>query len=519
MLLCAPKLYILTHFFSSSAVVVLGALLFLAAPTALAEKSVSPDLIPDGIVKVRAIHSHPDYQSPWQSKSAHTVTGSGAVIEGHRILTNAHVTQDETMIEVMHENGSRAYSARLEQICHTCDLALLTVEDESFFDDVKPLKIGDLPELQSRVNVFGFPEGGESLSVTSGIVSRIEVGSYVHSMQSLLRVQIDAAINSGNSGGPVISNDRIVGIAMQARNRSENIGYIVPAPVIKHFLTDMKDGHFDGFPELGIGVQPLENEAFRTELGLKPEEGGILVIGVSKTGSGSELLHPGDILLSFDGHAVDRRGNVELRKGLRIDATHIEISKQVGEVLAVGILRDGKKKMLSIEMKRAAPLIARLGEAPAPLYYTFGGVVFQVVTDGYLKSFRSYPPYELVRYRDSLSGGPYRTTLSNEISNQREEIVVISSLLADEVNRGYEHFSNSILASVNGTSITNLAQLIQEIESSEAPYLRLVLENGAVMIFDTTEVRERNSGILEKYNVYRDRSLGSGNDAMMSQSR
>lgn len=479
----------------------------LLADPASAQPTPSPGLIPNGIVKVRAIHSHPDYESPWQSKPAHTVTGSGVVIDGNRILTNAHVTQHETMIEVMHENGSQAYSAQLIQVCHTCDLALLTVEDKSFFKDSKPLKVGDLSQLRSRVNVFGFPEGGESLSVTSGIVSRIEVGGYVHSMQSLLRVQIDAAINSGNSGGPVISGDRIVGIAMQARNRSENIGYMVPAPVIDHFLKDMDDGHFDGFPELGIAVQPLENEAFRDELGLDDERGGILVIGVSETGSGASLLNPGDILLSFDGREIDRRGNIELRKGLRVDATHIEVSKQVGETLEVQILRDGEKMKLSIEMIKPAPLIARLGGAPNPLYYTFGGVVFQVVTDGYLKSFRSYPPYELVRYRDSLVGGGYRTVLSGDAAGKREEVVVISSLLADEVNRGYENFGNSVLALVNGTRITSLAQLIQAVESNEEPYLRLVLENGAVMIFDTTKVRERNPVILKKYNVHRDRSL------------
>ena len=223
-----------------------------------ARVGISPnDLLPITIPIISHILDIIPFKVPIPFRSEGISLGSGFIINDHGyILTNAHVTQDETMIEVMHENGSRAYSARLLQICHTCDLALLTVEDENFFDDVKPLKIGGLPELQSRVNVFGFPEGGESLSVTSGIVSRIEVGGYVHSMQSLLRVQIDAAINAGNSGGPVISNDRIVGIAMQALNRSENIGYMVPPPVINHFLADVEDGHFDGFPEL---FHPGEN--------------------------------------------------------------------------------------------------------------------------------------------------------------------------------------------------------------------------------------------------------------------
>lgn len=92
-------------------------------------------------------------------------------------------------------------------VAHECDLALLSVEDESFFNDLKPLDImSDLPQLQDPVLVLGYPEGGDTVSFTQGVVSRIEVLSYVHSYNDLLALQIDAAINPGNSGGPVFIN-------------------------------------------------------------------------------------------------------------------------------------------------------------------------------------------------------------------------------------------------------------------------------------------------------------------------
>jgi hypothetical protein len=62
---------------------------------------------------------------------------------------------------------------------------------------------------------------------------------YSHGRTSLLAVQIDAAINSGNSGGPVLLKDEVVGIAFQCLTSGENIGYIIPTPVIEHFLTDL----------------------------------------------------------------------------------------------------------------------------------------------------------------------------------------------------------------------------------------------------------------------------------------
>ena len=80
-----------------------------------------------------------------------------------------------------------------------------------------------LPLLRDKVFVLGFPIGGDELSITEGVVSRIEAQSYSHSHARALAVTVDAAINSGNSGGPVVSQDtgEVVGVAFQGYAGSE----------------------------------------------------------------------------------------------------------------------------------------------------------------------------------------------------------------------------------------------------------------------------------------------------------
>ncbi len=75
------------------------------------------------------------------------------------------------------------------------DLALITTEDKEFFRNTTPLKIGKLPETEDEISVLGYPMGGKTLSVTAGVVSRIEHQRYVHSAERLLAIQVDAAIN------------------------------------------------------------------------------------------------------------------------------------------------------------------------------------------------------------------------------------------------------------------------------------------------------------------------------------
>ncbi len=181
----------------------------------LAKKKNNIRKFKNSIIKIFAMRSQPNYNQPWQNYPQRPATGSGFVISGNRILTNAHIVANQTFLMVRKPGLQKKYIAKPEVIGHECDMAILTVEDPEFFKGLKALKLGDLPELQTSVTVMGYPVGGDNISVTEGIISRIEPIIYSHSGRRLLAVQIDAAINPGNSGGPVLHNDNVVGVAFQ----------------------------------------------------------------------------------------------------------------------------------------------------------------------------------------------------------------------------------------------------------------------------------------------------------------
>ena len=213
----------------------------------------------DSVVKVYTAYSSQHPAMPWTNKAQEEATGSGFSIrhDGELcIVTNAHVVADATYVEVRKAGDARKYVATRRKVAHECDLATLTVEDARFWEGVSPLSLGAMPSLQDEVAVVGYPEGGEGVSITQGVVSRIEIQRYAHSGTSLLAVQIDAAINPGNSGGPALNADGdVVGVAFQLQQESQNIGYVIPVPTIQHFLADAVPGdpsRCAGFCSLGI---------------------------------------------------------------------------------------------------------------------------------------------------------------------------------------------------------------------------------------------------------------------------
>src|SRR4029453_1099267 len=201
------------------------------SPTATPSKAVE-----NSVVKIFATLRLPDPSKPWTKKEPNEVTASGAVISGKRILTNAHVVQYASEVQVQANQAGDKLAATVKAVAPGMDLAILELEDQKFFDCHSPLPFTKyLPDSKEPVMVYGYPTGGASLSITKGIISRIEFTGY--SLSALgLRIQIDAAINPGNSGGPAVVNDEIVGLAFSHLQSAQNIGYIIPVEEIELFL-------------------------------------------------------------------------------------------------------------------------------------------------------------------------------------------------------------------------------------------------------------------------------------------
>ena len=458
--------------------------------------------VKESIVKIYTVHKSHSYSEPWQMSGQASRTGSGCIIPGRRILTDAHVVADSTFIQVKRAGEAKRYTAEVEAVAHECDLAVLKVTDDAFFSSITPVQFGALSEVRHKVAVYGFPRGGDELCITEGVVSRVEHQHYTHSGAYLMSCQIDAAINHGNSGGPVIKDNRIVGVAFQA-DKGENIGYMVPVPVIKHFLKDIEDSKYDGIPSLAMSFQKMENPDIRRKHHMRKEQTGILVNKIYPGSPAEGILKPGDVILSVEGADVENDGTIEFRDGDRTSFMYLIQNKFIGDAVKFKILRN--KKINHVRAKLTMPMNAfRLVpneqyDAP-PTYYIIGGLVFEPLTYNLLdvwakKLGKNRILSNLVNYY--IRGEPTR---------ERRQIVVLVKVLADEINIGYHDHMCNVISHVNGKRISSMKDLVAAFESNVAEYHTVIDERGHQIILDRSKVNKSSRAILKKYKIDSNRS-------------
>ena len=455
------------------------------------------------IVKIYTVYNKHSYFRPWQMEGQRSATGSGCIIEGNRILTNAHVIADATFVQVKRAGTAKKYTAEVDIVGHECDLAILKVKDSSFFKDTAPVEIGELAEVRDEVATYGFPAGGEELAITEGVVSRVELQEYSHSYARLLSCQIDAAINPGSSGGPVIKEDKIVGVAFKAMG-GENIGYMVSVPVIDHFLEDIEDGKYDGIPGLGLSFQKIENPDMRNMYRMSEEQDGVLVNKIYPGSPAKGSLKEGDVIFSVDGINVANNGTVEFRKNERTSFEYVIQNKSITDTVGFEILRDGK--VMKLDIKLTIPvnhcrLVPHDQYDVEPIYYIVGGLVFMPLTSNYLD----------VRLMDDeyssdnlLNLFPYYD--DGEPSEERREVVVLATVLADELNVGYQDLEDIVIVKVNGKNVSELKDLVEAVEENEGRFHVFVDVMGKQIVVDREKTDERSGIILENYKVGEDRS-------------
>ena len=449
--------------------------------------------ISSSVVKIFTVSVKPNYYQPWQMRTQKFSTGSGVIINNNLILTAAHVVSNGVYLEVKKSSDPKKFIAHVKWISHDADLALLEIEDKSFFKDTKPLEIGTMPRRQDGVAVYGYPQGGNEISITQGIISRIEQTVYVHSDFDLLSLQIDAAINPGNSGGPVFDQEgKIIGIAMQSLSSADNIGYLVPTPIIKHFLDDIKDGHYDGFPDDGLYIQSMENKSLKAHYQMKGRTG-VLVTQVVPKSSSDGYIQKGDVLLAIDGINVADDATVLMHGNGRVAANYLIRSHHINDNFEATLLRNGKVLKLKIPSKPLVSLIP-FEHDKLPKYYIFGGVVFMPLSKNYLFEWgHNWTQKAPIRFVDLMKH-------ANIPSEEQKEIVFVQSVLSDRENAGYD-LSHAIVTEVNGIKIDSFKTLVNTIDKTKDSEVKISLQGGSIIILDHEKAHAANRRLLQRYGI------------------
>lgn len=453
------------------------------------------------LVRITATAVEPDYKAPWNAGVIARGIGAGFVIEGNRIMTNAHVVSNSRYLTVERDGDPNKYPATVVFVAHDCDLALITVASPSFFKNMTPLQFGGIPELESVVSAYGFPLGGERMSVTTGIVSRIDFTLYTHSsIDQHLAVQISAQINPGNSGGPVMQNAKVVGVAFQGYTGdvAQGVAYMIPTPVIQRFLKDISDGHYDKYVDLGITYSKLQNPTQRHFLGLKDDDRGVLVNTVVAAGPCGKVLKSGDVLMSIDDHAIASDANVEL-EGERVEMPEVVERKFKGDKVKLDLIRDKTPITATVVLDTVKPyLIQGHSYDHRPRYVLYGGLLFQPLN---LELIEADRPSDL-RVRHFFD-----FFVLDQIYLEHPEVIVLTNILPDPINTYSTPYRGSIVDDVNGKKIRTLADLAAALARPADRFVINLIGDGPPLVLDPKQVEGARERIKTRYNVITEQNL------------
>lgn len=465
---------------------------FLTMVAASADQSTLAAGVESSVVKLSVTKREPDFGKPWAKASPSKVSGSGVVIAGKRILTNAHVVMYASEVFVQLRQGGDQLTAKVTAIAPGIDLALVELVDPSGLDGIEPLSLSDdLPQVKSEVTVYGYPTGGDDLSVTDGIVSRIEFTSYNFGTAGL-RIQVDAPLNPGNSGGPAIQDGKIAGLVFSGMREAENIGYLIPPEEIAAFLKDAGDGHYDGIPLLFDSYQTAENDALRAYLKMGKDTTGIIITEPINDDEDYPL-KKWDVVTHIGPHAIDNQGFVDVRDGLRLKFLYYVPKLASGGEVELTIQRDGETKVIRVPVRTERDLLIPTLKDRYPEYFIFGPLVFSSASQEYIRAMGG-AGVALLAALDS----PMLKRLYDAPEEEGEELVIVATrMFPHPIIKGYDNRPHGVIAKLNGVEVKNLQHLAELLRSCTDEFVRLEMaDRNESLVFRREELVGSTEQIL-----------------------
>jgi S1-C subfamily serine protease len=461
-----------------------------APPTLPARPPASPA---DSVVKVTATLRYPDVTRPWARPKATEVVGTGVVIDGQRVLTNSHLVLYATEVHVQSRRGGDKVAAKVEAAAHDVDLAVLTVADKAFFAKRPPIaRANKLPSARDTVEVYGFPIGGDELSVTKGVVSRITYGPF----HPGLVIQVSAAVNPGNSGGPAVVDGNMVGLVFSRLQDAQNIGYVIPNEEVDLFLNSIKGGRYEGQPQehSSTEYQRLENEALRARLKLDRRTQGVLAVLPGRPEEGNPL-RDFDVVTHIGKYAIDNQGLVRLENGVRVYFLGVVPRLARGGKVPLTVLRRGKRLPVQMPVTARDNRLMSSYRGEQPSYFIHGPLAFSPVKSNAVSTYLRM---------NSLGKTPLLSRANDRVRFPGEELVVVTApWFEHKITKGYRDPAGQVLAEVNGQKVKNLRHLVEILRDCQDEFLtfRFAEQGAEVLVFRRTEMNAATEDVLEEAGI------------------
>lgn len=437
-----------------------------AAPPAQeeAKPATAPGPSPsNSLVRVNATLQAYNFLRPWEKGNPTPRRGLGALLKGGRVLVTAELIVNATYIELeLPVTGEKA-PARIVGLDYEANLALLAPMDEKsqLFARMTPLELDTTVKAPDVISIWQVEDNGDGVS-TNVDVLRTTVSDYFVSGSVLLVYQVKGSLQyrANSFTLPAVRKNKLVGLLLSYDSK-EQTSTVLPAPVIQHFLDDLADGKYEGFPSVGIGFAQMLDDQFRKFSGLDGIEGGVFVRDLAKEGAAAKSgLQKGDVIVKIGGNEIDSRGNYLHPQYGKLNFSHlVRGGAKVGDTLKFDIIREGKPLAIDVKLERRTPesfLIDPYMFDRGPRYLIYGGLIFQELTRPYLESWgkdwTTRAPFSLV----------YTAANPDKYEKQgRKKLVFLSQVLRTPATLGYENVNSVVVEKVDGKAINSIADLAE----------------------------------------------------------
>jgi len=467
-------------------------------------ETAAPEVGPtESVVRINSTSQSWNPGQPWEKNPPQHLRSLGAIVGPGQVLTTGEMVADATYLELELPDGSQTAEAKIIAVDYEANLALLTVkseeDSEKFFTGTTALELAEPPSIGDTLRIIQVEDNGTTL-LTSGTLQSVDISTSFLPNQSFLTYLVKASMQSAASSFslPVLNGKSLSGILLSYDSKDQ-ISDVLSVDVISHFLANVKDGAYAGFPSLGVSIARTEDPSFRKFLKLQPDQGGLYISKV-RIGGAADLagVKKGDVLLSAAGFPIDRRGYYEHPHYGPVFWGHlVRGEKSAGDEIILGLLRDGEPMEITATLTREEPqqhLVPDYQFDRAPNFLVKGGLIFQELTRPVLEAFG----------KDWSSRAPLNLLDAYENPEKYEDkakrVIFLSGSIPTPATVGYEPLRNLIVKKVNGIEIDSMRTLIEAFEKPNADNLHSIefLEENFTVYLDEAISTNVDTALLQR---------------------
>ncbi len=443
----------MTHLPARTLALLLGLSLFSAA--AQEARRAAPSPWEQSVVTVEVSRKQYDFYQPWTKRTSRGQK-VGLVLPEHQILTTAEELYDRTLVRLQKGGRGRWWIGELAWIDYHANLAAITVPEEGFWRDLKPAPLGGAVPTDGTLHLVRWRNG--NLETRRAEFTQFAVREGQLAAVSHVVLEVDSDIQGAGWGEPLVANSHVVGLVNTQEGRTCTA---ITASFVQSILQARKKGPYRGLGYFHFFWQPALNPASLASLGLPAEPRGVIVIQVpNRPDEFPQVLKPRDIILRIDGFDLDIQGDYQDPEFGNVMLENLATrNRWAGDQIKMLIWREGKQLEVAYRLPKydyATGLVPMATYDKEPEYLIAGGLVFQPLTDSYLQSWgpdwKRRAPFRMVYYRN------------DQPTKDRPALVLLSQVLPDPYNIGYQEQKWLIVDKVNGRVISRLADLRRALE-------------------------------------------------------